>query len=109
MALQEMDIPNWQELVMPPEMIAQQMQQSQQKPQTQDIRIKPKDMTDAEVAQLLQSRGIRPDVQGRALKSSAIIQEKNVEQETGKVKNLESIVSMMNELENQDNEPKVKK
>jgi len=102
---QELDIPNWQELVMPPEIIAQQMKQAQQKPQTQDIRIKPKDMTDAEVAQLLQSRGIQPDVQGRSLKSQATIQEKHVAQTTEKVGNLKEIMSMVNEMENQDNTP----
>ena len=105
LALQEMDIQNWQELVMPPEILAQQMQAQQQKPQTQDIRIKPKDLTDAEMAQVMQSRGMQVDIAGRGLKSQAIIQEKDVEQETGKVKNLESIVSMMNELENKDNDP----
>jgi hypothetical protein len=90
---------------MPPEILAQQMQAQQQKPQTQDIRIKPKDLTDKEMAQVLQSRGMQIDPEGRSLKSNAIIQEKDVEQETGKVKNLESIVSMMNELENKDNDP----
>jgi hypothetical protein len=106
LALQEMDIQNWQELVMPPEILAQQMQAQQQKPQTQDIRIKAKDLTDAEMAQVMQSRGMQVDIAGRGLKSQAIMQEKDVEQETGKVKNLESIVSMMNELENKDNDPK---
>jgi hypothetical protein len=109
LALQEMDIQNWQELVMPPEILAQQMQAQQQKPQTQDIRIKAKDLTDAEMAQVMQSRGMQVDVAGRGLKSQAIMQEKDVAQETGKVKNLESIVSMMSELENKDNDPEEQK
>jgi len=99
LALQEMDIQNWQELVMPPEILAQQMQQQQQKPQTQDIRIKAKDLTDREMAQVLQGRGMQVDPVGRGLKSQAIIQEKDIEQEKGKIANVSAIVDMMNKLE----------
>jgi hypothetical protein len=106
LAFQEMDIPNWQELVMPPEILAQQMQAQQQKPQTQDIRLKAKDLTDREMAQVLQGRGMQVDPVGRGLKSQAMIQEKDIEQEKGKIENVSKIVSMMNELEDQDNEPR---
>jgi hypothetical protein len=64
LALQEMDIPNWEELVMPPEMIAQQMQQPQPPPVT-DIKIKTDDLTDGELAQILEKRGIKPDMENR--------------------------------------------
>jgi len=108
MALQEMDIPNWEELVMPPEMIAQQMQQQQQMPQTQDIRIKPKDLTDAEIAQILQSRKIQPDIQGRALKSEAIVQEKRIEQGKMKTEGYKNLADIVNSLD-EPKEPKTPK
>jgi len=108
LALQEMDIPNWEELVMPPEMIAQQMQAQQQQPQAQDIRIKPKDLTDAEVAQILQSKGIRPDVQGRALKSEAIVQEKRIDQGAKKIAGYKDLAEIVNSLD-EPNEPKAPK
>jgi len=111
LALQEMDIPNWEELVMPPEMIAQQMQAQQQQPQAQDIRIKPKDLTDAEVAQILQSKGIRPDIQGRALKSEAIVQDKRIDQGAKKIAGYKDLAEIVNSLDepNQSNEPKAPK
>jgi hypothetical protein len=66
LALQEMDIPNWEELVMPPEMIAQQMQQQQQQPPpVNDIKLKTDDLTDGEIAQILERRGIKPDMENR--------------------------------------------
>jgi len=109
LAFQELGLHNWQELVMPTEMVAQQMQMAQQQPQTQDIRLKPKDMTDAEVAQILQSRGIQPDVQGRALKSEAIVQEKRIDQGVKKTqgyKNLTDIVNSITEEKNAQTESK---
>jgi hypothetical protein len=108
MALQEMDIPNWEELVMPPEMIAQQMQQQQQMPQTQDIRIKPKDLTDAEIAQILQSRKIQPDIEGRALKSESIVQEKRIEQGKMKTEGYKNLADIVNSLD-EPKEPKTPK
>lgn len=96
LAYQELDVPNWQELVMPPEIVAKQMNQPQSK--VEDIRIKPKDMTDAEVAQVLAKRGIQPDIQGRALKSEALVQEKRIEQgkkKTEGYKNIADIVDLI--------------
>jgi hypothetical protein len=95
LALQEMDIPNWQELVMPPEILAQQMQANQSQPKTQDIKIKSKDLTEAELAQLLVQRGMKPDVEGRMLKSEAKIQDKRIEQGKVKTEGYKNIAEMV--------------
>jgi hypothetical protein len=95
---QELDIPNWEELVMPAPMIMQQMQAQMANPPVADIRIKPKDLTDAEVAQVLAKRGIQPDVQGRALKSEAIVQEKRVDQGLKKTEGYRNIADMVEQL-----------
>jgi len=96
LAIQEMDIPNWEELVMPPEMVAQQMQQQQ--PPVNDIRINADDLTDGEVAQLLQKRGIQPDIRGRALKSEAIVQEKRIDQGVKKTQGYKNLTDIVNSL-----------
>jgi len=71
---QELDIPNWEELVATPEQIAQMMQARQQEAKEQKmrdesdfIRLKGDDLTDGEKMQILQKRGIQPDIQGRFL------------------------------------------
>ena len=84
------------------------MQQQQQMPQTQDIRIKPKDLTDAEIAQILQSRKIQPDIQGRALKSEAIVQEKRIEQGKMKTEGYKNLADIVNSLD-EPKEPKTPK
>jgi len=77
---QTLDVPNWEELMNDPKQIMQQMQQQQRQPPPDDIKLKGDDLTDAEKAQLLQKRGIQPDVQGRALRSRAITEDKQTEQ-----------------------------
>lgn len=62
----ELDIPNWEELVATPEQIMQQMKAPKQPP-PDDIKFKAEDLTDAEKAQALAKRGIKPDIQGRYL------------------------------------------
>jgi len=98
LAYQEMDIQNWQELVMPPELVAQQMQQAKMQPPPDDIKLKGEDMTDAEVAQLLKKRGIQPDVQGRALKSEAKIQDKRIDQGVKKIQGYQGLSEIVNSL-----------
>jgi len=52
-------------------------------------------LTDQEQAQILQRLGIQPDVQGRALKSSAIVQEKASEQQSQRVEDLSKVMDMI--------------
>ena len=94
----ELDVPDSQKLHEDPMALFQQAQQAMQQPQTQDIRLKPKDMTDAEVAQILQSRGIQPDVQGRALKSEAIVQEKRIDQGVKKTQGYKNLADIVNSI-----------
>lgn len=91
---QELDIPNYEELVSTPEQMQQMMRQQQ--PPPDDINIKSDDLTDAEIAQALLKRGIQADVRGRALKSAAKVQEKEVAQageRTGQMKDLADVAS----------------
>jgi len=107
LALQEMDIPNWEELVMPPEMIAQQMQQKQQAPPpVDDIRFRAKDLTDGEQAQILARRGIQPDVQGRQLKSEAKMQEKRIDQGSKKIGAYKQLGELVNSITEDKNAQK---
>ena len=82
---QELDIPNWEELISQP-------QPPQPQPQ---VKLNMGDMTDAEQAQVLAKQGIRPDVRGRALKSGAIIQEKQQEQKIDTIKTLSDIFNQI--------------
>ena len=80
---QELDIPNWEELVTTPEQIAQQMKQQQQmaeRNKPDDIKFKADDLTDAEKAQALAKRGIQPDIQGRMLNEKNRRREKGFDQ-----------------------------
>jgi len=92
----ELDIPEHQRLHEDPRVLFQQAQQ--QPPQIGDIRIKPKDLTDAEIAQILQNRGIQPDVIGRALKSEATIQEKRIEQGKKKIEGYKDLADIVNSI-----------
>ena len=82
---QELDIPNWEELISQP-------QPPQPQPQ---VKLNMGDMTDAEQAQVLAKQGIRPDVRGRALKCGAIIQEKQQEQKIDTIKTLSDIFNQI--------------
>jgi hypothetical protein len=55
-------------------------------------------LTDAEQAQVLAGRGIKPDVQGRALKSSAIIQEKEHEQDNMEADTMNKILKTIGDI-----------
>ena len=56
-AMQEMDIDGVEEFMIPPE----------PQPQKADVRVNAKDLTDGEMAQVVQSMGLKPDIQGREL------------------------------------------
>jgi len=69
---QELDIPNWEELVTMPQ---------PQPPKTAPIfRPRFKDLTDAEKAQILAQLGIQPDIQGRALEKEKELQGEDLDQ-----------------------------
>jgi len=85
---QELDIPNWEELVSQPQ---------PPKPQP-NVKLDMDNMTDAEQAQVLAKQGIQPDVQGRALKSKAKIQEKGAEQEKLEAEAIEKTVRTLNTI-----------
>lgn len=79
----------WKELITPP-------QPPQQQPPAAGL-LKPEfqSLTDAEQAQVLAQIGIKPDVAGRALKSSAIMEEKQREAETQKADTISKILKSM--------------
>ena len=73
-AYQEMDIPNWEEL------LGQPTPPPPPPPPMADVKLKGDDLTDAEKAQVLQQQGIQPDIQGRMLNEENRRQEKDFEQ-----------------------------
>jgi hypothetical protein len=85
---QELDIPNWEELVTPPQPAP---------PPPPQVKMGMEDMTDAEQAQVLAKHGIQPDVQGRALKSQAIVQEKHAKQKIENIQALGMVSDMIGE------------
>lgn len=76
---QELDIPNWEELVSTPEQVMQMMQQKQQQPPPDEIHLGAEDLTDKELAQVLTKRGIQPDMAGRLVKKYREAKSKNAE------------------------------
>lgn len=92
---QELDIPNWEELVSPPQ---------PPQPQPPDVKIKMDDLTDGEQAQVLASRGIQPDSQGRALKSKSKLDDKESDRD---MKGAEVMTKIMKTIGgNEPKEPK---
>lgn len=88
--LQDDGVMGWQELISMP-----QPQPPQLPPAAAVIKPNFDKLTDAEQAQVLSSAGVRPDVQGRALKSSAIIEEKGREARGQEMENMEKFVDAM--------------
>ena len=72
---QELDIPNWQELVSTPEQIAKMMQAKQQQPQPAPIQVQFGELTENEQAQVIARLGIRPDMEGRRAASQMKVNE----------------------------------
>jgi len=62
-----------------------------------ETKVEFEELTDMEQAQILQSRGLQPDVTGRRLRSKAIIQEKDVDQKSKQVDNLVKIGKLYEE------------
>jgi hypothetical protein len=80
----------WQEMITPPQ---------PQPPAPPDIKIGMQDLEDGEQAQVLTRIGIKPDMQGRALKSAAMIQEKESEQGSQQVEDIGKVVDMITSME----------
>ena len=93
----ELDIPEHQRLHEAPEQLFKEMQMRQQQPPPPEVRINAKDLTDAEMADVLKKKGIQPDAQGRGMKAMADNKEKNVD-------SLSKVASMIGDL--QEPEPK---
>jgi len=68
-----------------------------------EIRMTMDDLTEGEQAQVLQSRNVKPDIQGRALRSQAIIQDKDVEQDKTKAETLKVFADMITDGEDIEN------
>jgi len=88
-AMQEMDIPNWEELVSMPQ------PPQPTPPPPPPVKLDLDNMTDGEAAQVLQKYGIQPDVRGRGLKSAAKIQEKEVQQDSQEIDDITKMAETM--------------
>jgi len=93
---QALDVQNWEELI--------NMNMQPPPPPPPDVRIGMEDLTDGEAAQVLQRQGIKPDLQGRSLKSKAIIQEKAKEQESIDMENAKKFSEMATNLSPEEEE-----
>lgn len=74
---QTLDIPNWQEFVTDPQILAQTQPP---KPPPPPVKMAMEDMTPAEKAQIKAAYGIQPDVQGMKMEKDEELAEKELEQ-----------------------------
>jgi hypothetical protein len=81
---QELDIPDWEELVSTPEQVMQRLQQQQQQPPPDDVKLRSDDLTESELAQVLVKRGINPDVAERQARAFVKGREKSTSVEKTK-------------------------
>jgi len=81
---------SWQSLISPPA--------PPKPPVAPEVKIKFDELTDAEQAQVLQSRNVKPDVSGRALKSDAITQEKHIEQGKTKLEGYKVLADIVDQV-----------
>ena len=92
----ELDIPESQRLHEDPQQLFQMAQQ--QPPPPPPVKVGMQDLEDGEKAQVVARLGLKPDMQGRALKSSAIIQEKESEQDSRSIQDLVDIANTIGDL-----------
>jgi hypothetical protein len=85
---QELDVPNWEELIASPQELQQNMQRMMSQPPPTDIKLKGENLTDAEQAQLLQRQGIKPDIEGRRLEAK---DEEDAEKVEGYMKVIDTV------------------
>jgi len=89
-----LDIPDHQKFHEDSQQLFQQFKQAQQQPPPPPpppVKLDLEDMTDQEVAQVLQKYGIQPDTQGRSLKSKAKLQEKQSDQQSATMDNMKKL------------------
>ena len=91
---QALDIPDHQKLHEDPQKLFQEYQQQQQQTPPPPVKLDLEDMTDMEQAQVLAKYGIKPDAQGRQLKSSAKVAEKQSEQQSRTIDNTKKVFDM---------------
>ena len=65
---------------------------AQQQPPPPEVRINAKDLTDAEMADVLQKKGIQPDAQGRGMKMMREVKTENID-------SLSKVADMIGEME----------
>ncbi len=86
----DLDIPNWEELVTAPQ---------PSPPPPPEVRINAKDLTDAEMAQVLSKRGIQPDARGRMMKTMTNLEDQKLDHKATAVDNYAKIVKTITELD----------
>jgi len=91
---QALEIPDHQKLHEDPGILFQQYQRAQGQTPPPPVKLDLEDMTDAEQAQVLAKYGIKPDAQGRALKSAAKVQEKQSEQQSERIASAKKVFDM---------------
>jgi hypothetical protein len=69
-----------------------EMQMAQQQPPPPEVRINAKDLTDAEMADVLKKKGIQPDAQGRGMKMMREVKTENID-------SLSKVADMIGEME----------
>ena len=99
----ELDVPDHQKMHEDPQEMYKQFMQAQQQPPPPEVRINAKDLTDGEMTDVLQKKGIRPDPQGRGMKAAKENRESNIDA-------LSKVAEMVGEMEAQEDidEPKAK-
>ena len=84
----------WNELITSPQP-QQQQQQQQQQPAAALIKPQFDELTDDEQAQVISQIGVKPDMQGRALKSRARVEEKRSDQQAQDIDAISKIAKVM--------------
>ena len=98
----ELAIPESQRLHEDPQQLFQQAQQQMKQPPPLPVKVDMDDLEDGEKAQVVQRMGMKPDVQGRALKSQATIQEKQSDQQSQKIQDMVDVVDTIGKITAQE-------
>ena len=78
-------------------------------PPAPDTKITFGDLTDGEQAQILASRGVKPDIKGRSMKSKAITDDKTADRRTEEIKSLTDIAKLFGDKKDAKEKSKSKK
>jgi hypothetical protein len=90
--LKELDVPDHEMMHEAPAQMFKEMQMAKQQPPPPEVRINAKDLTDAEMADVLQKKGIQPDAQGRGMKMMREVKTENID-------SLSKVADMIGEME----------